>query len=71
MDPLRIDVNGRRGRRAVCVLYSDRQWYSVLDMDSLDDTAEPETYEEDEEEEVEEDAGSRNDEADDDDVMSE
>lgn len=51
MDPLRIEVNGRRGRRAVCVLYSDRQWYSVLDIDSVGDRDE-------EEEEDEEDMGS-------------
>ncbi|EFW18783.1 hypothetical protein D8B26_005595 [Coccidioides posadasii str. Silveira] len=36
-DPLRIEVNGRPGRRVVCALYSDRQWYSVFDIDSMDD----------------------------------
>ncbi|KAI1940293.1 hypothetical protein LOZ52_003843 [Ophidiomyces ophidiicola] len=41
MDPLSIEVNGRHGRRVVCVLYSDRQWYSVHDIDSVDDRDEP------------------------------
>ncbi|EAW07261.1 putative anaphase-promoting complex component Cut20/Apc4 [Aspergillus clavatus NRRL 1] len=32
--PLRFDVNGRKGRRAICVLYSDGLRYEVLDMDA-------------------------------------
>ncbi|KAK2751007.1 hypothetical protein FQN57_000082 [Myotisia sp. PD_48] len=33
-EPLRLEVNGREGRRVVCVLYADRTRYSVFDMDS-------------------------------------
>lgn len=32
--PVRIDVNGRKGRRAVCVLYGDAMRYDVLDLDA-------------------------------------
>ncbi|KEY79226.1 anaphase promoting complex component Cut20/Apc4 [Aspergillus fumigatus] len=32
--PLRFDVNGRKGRRAICVLYGDGLRYEVLDMDA-------------------------------------
>lgn len=32
--PVRIDVNGRRGRQAVCVVYGDGMRYEVLDMDT-------------------------------------
>ncbi|KAJ5491352.1 hypothetical protein N7539_002919 [Penicillium diatomitis] len=32
--PVRIDVNGRAGRRAVCVLYGDGMRYDVLDLDA-------------------------------------
>ncbi|EEP77994.1 conserved hypothetical protein [Uncinocarpus reesii 1704] len=53
MEPLHIEVNGRRGRRVVCVLYSDRQWYSVFDIDSVDDR------DDEDEEDIDEDAGSR------------
>ncbi|KAL4893762.1 anaphase-promoting complex, cyclosome, subunit 4-domain-containing protein [Aspergillus ambiguus] len=36
--PLRVDVNGRRGRRAICVLYGDSMRYEVLDLDvEMDD----------------------------------
>jgi anaphase-promoting complex subunit 4 len=31
---LRFDVNGRKGRRAICVLYDDGLRYEVLDMDA-------------------------------------
>jgi anaphase-promoting complex subunit 4 len=31
---LRFDVNGRKGRRAICVLYGDGLRYEVLDMDA-------------------------------------
>lgn len=31
--PLRIDVNGRKDRRAVCVVYGDGMRYEVLDLD--------------------------------------
>ncbi|KAI2791078.1 hypothetical protein POX_c03933 [Penicillium oxalicum] len=44
--PLRIDVNGRPGRRAVCVLYGDGMHYDVLDLDAAMDEEE---YEENEE----------------------
>ncbi|KAF3481127.1 uncharacterized protein GIQ15_03886 [Arthroderma uncinatum] len=33
-EPAHLEVNGRRGRRVVCVLYADGQRYSVLDLDS-------------------------------------
>lgn len=32
--PIHIDVNGRKGRRAVCVLYGDGKRYDVLDLDA-------------------------------------
>ncbi|KAJ5948177.1 Anaphase-promoting complex subunit 4 [Penicillium verhagenii] len=32
--PVSVDVNGRRGRRAVCVLYGDSSRYDVLDLDA-------------------------------------
>jgi anaphase-promoting complex subunit 4 len=32
--PIRIDVNGRKERRVVCVLYADGLRYDVLDLDS-------------------------------------
>ncbi|KAG2420972.1 hypothetical protein HFD88_000587 [Aspergillus terreus] len=39
--PLRVDVNGRRGRRAICVLYGDCMRYEVLDLDvELDEEGE-------------------------------
>lgn len=44
-----LDVNGRRGRRAVCVLYGDGMRYDVLDLDVA-----VEEWEEEEEEEEEE-----------------
>lgn len=31
--PVWLDVNGRQGRRAVCVLYGDGMRYDVLDLD--------------------------------------
>ncbi|CAK37409.1 uncharacterized protein An01g14050 [Aspergillus niger] len=51
--PIRVDVNGRRGRRAICVLYGDAMRYGVLDLDA---ELEDEDEEEDEEdmEELEE-----------------
>ncbi|KAK2873517.1 hypothetical protein FQN49_002295 [Arthroderma sp. PD_2] len=33
-EPAHLAVNGRRGRRVVCVLYADGRHYSVLDLDS-------------------------------------
>ena len=33
--PERIEINGRKGRRAVCVLAQDRLRYRVYDLDSL------------------------------------
>lgn len=35
--PVRVDVNGRAGRRAVCVLYADGMRYEVFDMDAAVD----------------------------------
>jgi anaphase-promoting complex subunit 4 len=32
--PVRIDVNGRKGRRVICVLFAGSLHYEVLDMDS-------------------------------------
>lgn len=32
--PVGIDVNGRRGRRAICVMYGDGMRYEVLDLDA-------------------------------------
>lgn len=32
--PVRFDVNGRKGRRAICVLYGDAMRYDVLDLDA-------------------------------------
>ncbi|CAG7922612.1 unnamed protein product [Penicillium olsonii] len=32
--PIHVDVNGRKGRRAVCVLYGDSMRYEVLDLDA-------------------------------------
>lgn len=34
MEPVELEVNGRKGRRVVCVLYADGLRYSVFDMDS-------------------------------------
>lgn len=31
--PVQLDVNGRKGRRAVCVLYEDAVRYDVFDLD--------------------------------------
>lgn len=47
--PVQLDVNGRKGRRAVCVLYGDAFRYEVLD---LDDALEVEEEDEDGEDEV-------------------
>lgn len=33
MKPIRVDVHGRKDRRAICVLYGDAMRYEVLDMD--------------------------------------
>lgn len=32
--PLKMEVNGRKGRRVICILYEDRLHYSVFDLDS-------------------------------------
>ena len=32
--PIHVEVNGREGRRAVCVLYGDSLRYDVLDLDA-------------------------------------
>ena len=41
---LRLEVNGRKGRRVVCVLFDDRRHYAVYDIDN---GIEPEAGEED------------------------
>ncbi|RAK87373.1 anaphase-promoting complex component Cut20/Apc4 [Aspergillus costaricaensis CBS 115574] len=48
--PIRVDVNGRRGRRAICVLYGDAMRYEVLDLDAELEDEEEEEDEEDMEE---------------------
>lgn len=48
--PVHLDVNGRKDRRAVCVLYADGMRYDVLDLDAAMDNEE---YDEDEEVEME------------------
>lgn len=35
--PIRVDVNGRAGRRAVCALYADGMRYEVFDLDAAVD----------------------------------
>ncbi len=30
--PIRLEINGRKGRRVVCVLDEGGQWYRVLDL---------------------------------------
>jgi anaphase-promoting complex subunit 4 len=49
--PEKIEVNGRKGRRVVCVLGADRLHYKMFDLDSAVDTA---AEAEDEEEEADE-----------------
>ena len=49
--PLWLDVNGKKGRRAVCVLYGDGMRYDVLDLDAA---IEEEEEQEDEEKSFEE-----------------
>ena len=44
--PVRVDVNGRKGRRAVCVLYGDAMRYDVLDLDAAMEDEEDEDLEE-------------------------
>ncbi|KAL1980545.1 hypothetical protein VTN96DRAFT_3990 [Rasamsonia emersonii] len=53
--PVRIDVNGRKGRRAICVLFADGLHYEVLDMDTQVQGEEEETQEDGEENRTEED----------------
>ncbi|RAL05167.1 putative anaphase-promoting complex component Cut20/Apc4 [Aspergillus ibericus CBS 121593] len=44
--PIKVDVNGRRGRRAICVLYGDAMRYEVLDLDAeLEDEEDDEVAE--------------------------
>ena len=46
--PIHVDVNGRKGRRAICVLYGDAMRYEVLDLDAamIEDEEEDEDYQE-------------------------
>lgn len=39
--PKRIDINGRKGRRVMCVLAQDRKRYRMYDVDSGPDLKEP------------------------------
>lgn len=48
--PVRVDVNGRKGRRAVCVLYGDAMRYDVLDLDAAMEDEEEDDLEEGESE---------------------
>nr|UPX44851.1 hypothetical protein FAC5L9_14 [Penicillium camemberti] len=52
--PVRVDVNGRKGRRAVCVLYGDAMRYDVLDLDAAMEDEEEEDLEEEGDSEGEE-----------------
>jgi anaphase-promoting complex subunit 4 len=45
VEPVRLEVNGRKGRRVVCVLYGDRSRYSVFDLDTVSED-DVEEYEE-------------------------
>jgi anaphase-promoting complex subunit 4 len=51
--PLRLVVNGRKGRRVVVVLGSDRKHYRVLDLDFKKGDEEDEASEGEEEGDVE------------------
>lgn len=55
---MHVDVNGRKGRRAICVLYGDSMRYEVLDLDAAmgedEDEEEDEDYQEGDEEDEEE-----------------
>lgn len=52
---MHVDVNGRKGRRAICVLYGDSMRYEVLDLDAAmgEDEEEDEDYQEGDEDEEE------------------
>jgi anaphase-promoting complex subunit 4 len=47
--PVYVDVNGRKGRRAVCALYADAMRYEVLDLDAAIEEEEVDVEEEGEE----------------------
>lgn len=49
VEPVRFEVNGSKGRRAICVLYNDGLRYSVFDMDSRHDAEEDEDGDKEEE----------------------
>lgn len=51
--PVHLDVNGRKGRRAVCVLYGDGMRYDVLDLDAAMENEEEVEAEVEAEEEAE------------------
>ena len=55
--PIHVDVNGRKGRRAICVLYGDAMRYEVLDLDAamIEDEEEDEDYQEGDDEEDDDD----------------
>lgn len=46
--PIHVDVNGRKGRRAICVLYGDSMRYEVLDLDAAIEEEEEQGDEENE-----------------------
>lgn len=55
--PIRMEVNGRKGRRVVCILYDDLLHYTVFDLDSggvgdAEEVGEEEQGKEDEEVEM-------------------
>lgn len=41
--PERIEINGRKSRRSICVVANDMVTYRILDLDSLQDESEGET----------------------------
>ncbi|OJD22627.1 hypothetical protein ACJ73_06023 [Blastomyces percursus] len=53
MEPVELQVNGRKGRRVVCVLYADGLRYTVFDIDSSEGGEEEEDGDGDGEMEVE------------------
>lgn len=55
--PVELEINGRKGRRAVCVIYEGGRSFDVFDLDNWDG--------DDEEEEEEEDGGSADEEGED------
>ena len=61
--PVHVDVNGRKGRRAVCVLYGDGMRYDVLDLDAAMENEEVDEESEEVEEEEDDDDDDEEEEA--------